>query len=540
MEIPAAGEHVFAVENIEKKRSRKGRFEYLVKWRGWSSKYNTWEPEENILDPRLLDAFQERERQEQLMGYRKRGPKPKHLLIQVPSFARRSSVLADIREVSLEEGRCQPAKPAETLRPQNQQYQLNSQKHHQYPPVCREQDGDRQSSGKKFYYQLNGKKHHQYQPDLKVQGPLCAEALDVKALELPRQGCNLPPVLQQKWVRDKDSGCLTKVKDIAMELKKLPADLNGHKEPKNMGCAEEEPRQSDAVSSSKLKIVKNKNKNGRIVIVMSKYMENGIHPAKTRAGDSEAAEPATPGTDGGAESHYEKMRLVRELGLMNGFAKHKPTVPSSGFNGDGLEERKQPPTSDPTVAERGKDVEVTGQQQLPADQPLQLTTKSNLLSVTPDRGAPPHGDRRGGQGGLQALKRRLPDAASQEQGGVKRLVSSSSDSASSQSPEQERGFVDQEEPIDLRVLKPRPAEPAAGSAAEAPPAPERPTDRLESQLQTEAPAAAEGTPPPLSESRHEQREEEEFPSFQPLLGNIVITDITTNCLTVTFKEYVAA
>uniref|UniRef100_A0ABI7XQ03 Chromo domain-containing protein n=1 Tax=Felis catus TaxID=9685 RepID=A0ABI7XQ03_FELCA len=58
MELPAVGEHVFAVESIEKKRIRKGRVEYLVKWRGWSPKYNTWEPEENILDPRLLIAFQ--------------------------------------------------------------------------------------------------------------------------------------------------------------------------------------------------------------------------------------------------------------------------------------------------------------------------------------------------------------------------------------------------------------------------------------------------------------------------------------------------
>uniref|UniRef100_A0A8K9UWS4 Chromo domain-containing protein n=3 Tax=Euteleosteomorpha TaxID=1489388 RepID=A0A8K9UWS4_ONCMY len=60
MELPAAGEHVFAVEGIEKKRIRKGKIEYLVKWRGWSPKYNTWEPEENILDPRLLVAFQNR------------------------------------------------------------------------------------------------------------------------------------------------------------------------------------------------------------------------------------------------------------------------------------------------------------------------------------------------------------------------------------------------------------------------------------------------------------------------------------------------
>ena len=31
--------------------------EYLVKWKGWGPKYSTWEPEENILDGRLIEAF---------------------------------------------------------------------------------------------------------------------------------------------------------------------------------------------------------------------------------------------------------------------------------------------------------------------------------------------------------------------------------------------------------------------------------------------------------------------------------------------------
>jgi len=51
------GEMVFAAERITKKRLRKGKTEYLVKWKGWSPKYNTWEPEENILDVRLIDQF---------------------------------------------------------------------------------------------------------------------------------------------------------------------------------------------------------------------------------------------------------------------------------------------------------------------------------------------------------------------------------------------------------------------------------------------------------------------------------------------------
>ena len=43
-----------------KKRMKKGRQEYLVKWKGWSVKNSTWEPEENILDMRLIHQFEKR------------------------------------------------------------------------------------------------------------------------------------------------------------------------------------------------------------------------------------------------------------------------------------------------------------------------------------------------------------------------------------------------------------------------------------------------------------------------------------------------
>ncbi|XP_029359175.1 E3 SUMO-protein ligase CBX4-like [Echeneis naucrates] len=577
MELPAAGEHVFAVESIEKKRSRKGRVEYLVKWRGWSPKYNTWEPEENILDPRLLDAFQDRERQEQLMGYRKRGPKPKHLLVQVPSFARRSSILADLHEASLDEDNCHKSSPIQMLRPQGQQYQLNSKKHHQYQPLCREREAEQQTNGKKFYYQLNSKKHHHYQPDLKVHEPIFAKPRDIRVPEVPNKGHNVPPMLQQKWVRDKDSGSLTKVKDITMELKKLPADLNGHKEPEKVKPTEDALPQSNGVSSSKLKIVKNKNKNGRIVIVMSKYMENGMQAAKIKNGD----EKPPKGADNSTEDELEKMKLVKKLGLMNGFTKipkGKPTVPSSGFNIDCPKDREQSPKVEPTVTEQDKHVEVRGQGQLPADQPLKLTTKSNLLSLPLDRGVPSALDKRGAQGGFQGLKRHLSDTDCDEHRSkrflspgsisVPNTVSSPSQSISidqngHQTPSglQVCGYAEQEEPIDLSIVKTRPkaAAPTANQP-EAHPQAESLTQKhsesstkaethtqaetqldtqKEAQPQTESLKSAEGVKvDSVSVSNNEKIKEDAFPSFQPFLGNIVITDITTNCLTVTFKEYV--
>ncbi|XP_034046644.1 chromobox protein homolog 8a [Thalassophryne amazonica] len=82
MELSAVGESVFAAESIIKRRIRRGRWEYLVKWKGWSQKYSTWEPEENILDARLFASFEERERERELFGPKKRGPKPETFLLK--------------------------------------------------------------------------------------------------------------------------------------------------------------------------------------------------------------------------------------------------------------------------------------------------------------------------------------------------------------------------------------------------------------------------------------------------------------------------
>ncbi|XP_078450087.1 uncharacterized protein LOC144718587 [Lampetra planeri] len=91
MELSAVGERVFAVERINKKRIRKGMVQYLVKWKGWSPKYSTWEPEENILDPRLVMAYEEREQRDRAIGLRRRGPRSRRLVLQISSLGSRSS-----------------------------------------------------------------------------------------------------------------------------------------------------------------------------------------------------------------------------------------------------------------------------------------------------------------------------------------------------------------------------------------------------------------------------------------------------------------
>ncbi|XP_064844198.1 uncharacterized protein LOC135555574 isoform X1 [Oncorhynchus masou masou] len=82
MELSSLGEQVFAVESITKKRVRKGNVEYLLKWQGWPPKYSTWEPEDHILDPRLVLAYEEKEEKDRALAYRRKGLRPRRLVLR--------------------------------------------------------------------------------------------------------------------------------------------------------------------------------------------------------------------------------------------------------------------------------------------------------------------------------------------------------------------------------------------------------------------------------------------------------------------------
>lgn len=462
---------------------------------------------------------------------------------KVPSFARRSSVPTGFEESSHEaEPKCEPV---QVERPQPQQYELNSKKLHQYQPSSPDVPGDHPPFGKKkFLYQLNSKKHHHYEPDVNLYDAQASRLKEVVKAQEPagkpsNPGWNLPSALQQKWTRNKNTGCLSKVKEVAVEVRKPPVPV---KEAESEQALKPDPKDASlpVSMSNKMKIIKNKNKNGHIVIVVSKYMDgNKVPGAKGKHGESSGVEKSQNAkrSEGNAActtkvSDYPENGIPKEI--CSGSSPPGAELPMKCRQKD-----RQFSKPSPSTAEEYNTEVARGQADLPEDLPLQLTASSPMTSWSADTNIPTPtavdqiriptfpNDR----------KRKLSDPVDDRCASKTYLTSRSlSVPDSAVAPPQDK-------PMDLHF---RGSRQAGASQAVEPGGQDEPMDlsfpktkgpspQPEAKAEVASPPAVTGDAPKLTEKPTSAPAKK----VSPFMGNLIITDITTNSLTVTFKEYVS-
>lgn len=64
-------DEVYEIEKIVKKRLRKGKTEYLIKWKDYPEEENTWETEDNIFAKDMLEEFNKQNEANKLSSKRK-------------------------------------------------------------------------------------------------------------------------------------------------------------------------------------------------------------------------------------------------------------------------------------------------------------------------------------------------------------------------------------------------------------------------------------------------------------------------------------
>ncbi|KAK6777625.1 hypothetical protein RDI58_024343 [Solanum bulbocastanum] len=98
---PKLAEGFYEIETVRRKRIRKGKIQYLIKWRGWPETANTWEPVENLMTCYdVVDAF-EASLQSGKQRKRKRTHGVNHSQIKIKQQEQHHSPADTVRAVKL-------------------------------------------------------------------------------------------------------------------------------------------------------------------------------------------------------------------------------------------------------------------------------------------------------------------------------------------------------------------------------------------------------------------------------------------------------
>merc|ERR1712130_762499 len=78
----ADSEENFEVEEIVNHRFRKGKIQYLIRWKNYTPEDDTWEPKENLECPEKIEAYNKKAKVAEELNGQKKSLKERTVLVE--------------------------------------------------------------------------------------------------------------------------------------------------------------------------------------------------------------------------------------------------------------------------------------------------------------------------------------------------------------------------------------------------------------------------------------------------------------------------